>query len=185
MPGINSKAPIVDSIGAFFCESHGSELRAGMVRTAKDWPWGSYRANAGLVTVPDWLQVDWLLSCFAKRKSHAMESYRRFVSESKDLSSPLGNTRNQIYLGDKAFVEDMQSKVDFDADLSEVTSAQRRRVADPVISYLWKASTRNEGIYQAYRSGGYSMKAISEEVGLHYSTVSKIIHSYEKSRFKT
>jgi REP element-mobilizing transposase RayT len=160
-------------------------VRASMVRTAKDWPWSSYSATAGLVTVPDWLQIDWLLACFAKRKSRAMESYRRFVSEGKDLPSPLGNTRNQIYLGDETFVEDMQSKVEFDADLSEVPSAQRRRVADPIISYLRKASTRNEGICQAYRSGGYSMKAISEEVRLHYSTVSKIIHSYEKSRFKT
>ena len=38
---------------------------------------------------------------------------------------------------------------------------------------------RNEGIYQAWRSDGYTMKAIADFFGVHYSTVSKVV-----SRFK-
>ena len=91
-------------------------VRAGMVGSVKDWRWSSYQTTVGLVATPDWLYVDWLLSCFA----------------------------------------------------------ERNRAIPP-------AETRNEGIYSAYRSGGYSMKAISDTLGLHYSTVSKIIKFYENS----
>ena len=93
----------------------------------------------------------------------------------------MGEVRNQIYLGDEEFVEDMQARVEQDIDLSEVPSAQRRRLAAPIVDYLNRAATRNEGIYLAFRSGSYSMKEIAGEVKLHYSSVSKIIKSIENS----
>ncbi len=160
-------------------------VRAGMVRSARDWPWSSYRATAGLVSTPGWLRVDWLLSCFGSRKKQAEQRFRGFVSEGKNQPSPLVKLKNQIFLGDESFVEDMQAKLDQDRDLSEVPSAQKKKPAKPIGSYLEKASTRNEGIYLAYRNGGYNMKAISDELGLHYSTVSKIIKAFDNSRFKT
>lgn len=156
-------------------------VRAGMVRSAKDWPWSNYRATAGLTPVPDWLHVDWLLSCFGARQKQALLKFRQFVAQGKGQRSPLESLRNQIYLGDDAFVEEMQSKVEEDADLSEVPLAQKRKLAEPIGKYLEKAASRNEGIYLAFRSGGYTMKAISDELGLHYSTVSKIIKDCENS----
>jgi|GEM_PF-6724539 len=39
------------------------------------------------------------------------------------------------------------------------------------------ASSRNEAIGLAYRSGGYTPEAIGKYYGLHYSTVSRIIHN--------
>lgn len=160
-------------------------VRAGMVRAAKDWPWSNYRATAGLSSAPDWLHVDWLLSCFGVRKKRAVLRFREFVAEGKGQPSPLGKLQNQIYLGDEAFVEAMQAKQGADADLSEVPMGQKRKLVDPINNYLEAAVTRNGGIYLAYRSGGYTMKAISDELGLHYSTVSKIIKGHENSRFKT
>ena len=68
-----------------------------------------------------------------------------------------------------------------DVDLSEVPSAQRRHLADPIRNHVETTDSRNEGIYLAYQSGAYSMKAISGDLGLHYSTVSKIIKSFENS----
>jgi len=156
-------------------------VRAGMVRSAKDWSWSNYRATAGLVQVPEWLHVDWLLSCFGVRKKRAAQLFRQFVADGKAQQSPLSNLRNQIYLGDDAFIEAMQARVEKNADLSEVPMAQKRKLAKPIKNYLEKAATRNEGIVLAYQSGGYSMKAISDEVGLHNSTVSKIIKANEDS----
>jgi putative transposase len=49
-----------------------------------------------------------------------------------------------------------------DKDLSEVPSAQKRRLAKPIIKYTETAGSRDEGIYLAYRSGGYTIKAISD-----------------------
>ena len=160
-------------------------VRAGMVRSARDWRWSNYRATAGLAPAPDWLHVDWLLSCFGHRKKRAMQAYRDFVSNGKGRPSPLKELRNQIFLGDDSFVETLQAMVEKDVDLSEVPSVQKRRLADPIRKYIEGAETRNEGIFGAYRSGAYTMKAISDNLGLHYSTVSKIIKSFENSRFKT
>ena len=160
-------------------------VRAGMVGLAKDWSWSNYRATAGLVSVPDWLHVDWLLSCFSDRKKQAELQFRKFVAKGRGQPSPLASLRGQIYLGNDAFVEEMQARVEEDTDLSEVPSAQKRKRVEYIGKYLEKASTRNEAIYLAYRSGGYTMKAISDELGLHYSTVSKIIKFFDDSRFKT
>ncbi len=156
-------------------------VRAGMVRYAGEWPWSSYRSIAGMVPIPDWLQVDWLLSCFAKRKKQAIKEYRSYVSLGKGEASPWESLRNQIYLGNEAFVSEMQEKVEIGSDLSEIPSAQKRKIAKPIEHYLEIASTRNQGINFAYQSGGYSMKAIADNLGLHYSSVSKIIKTYTNS----
>jgi putative transposase len=160
-------------------------VRAGMVRSVKDWRWSNYRATAGLTPVADWLFIDWLLSCFGHDKKQAMRQYRKFVADGKGQTSPLKELRNQIYLGDDAFVETLQAMVAEDKDLSEVPSVRKRRMAKPIRKYTETAGSRDEGIYLAYRSGGYTMKAISDDPGLHYSTVSKIIKTFENSRFKT
>jgi len=51
------------------------------VRSAKDWPWSNYRATAGMTAAPTWLETDWILSAFAKRKKEAQTAHRRFVSD--------------------------------------------------------------------------------------------------------
>jgi REP element-mobilizing transposase RayT len=160
-------------------------VRAGMVRSAKDWRWSNYRATAGLASVPDWLYIDWLLSCFGRDKKQAMRQYREFVAAGKGQTSPLKELRNQVYLGDDTFIETLQAMVGEDVDLSEIPSVQKRKLAKPISKYIETAASRDEGIYLAYRSGCYTMKAISDDLGLHYSTVSKIIKAFEISRFKT
>ncbi len=47
-------------------------VRAGMVRSAKDWPWRSYRATAEQSKGIDCLKADWIQSIFVKRKAIAM-----------------------------------------------------------------------------------------------------------------
>ena len=88
-------------------------VRAQMVRSAKDWPWSSYRATAGFIdsnTFRTWLTVNWILSSFSDKKSDAILLYRRFVSEGKNQPKPWYELKNQIYLGDDEFVGDMQCK---------------------------------------------------------------------------
>lgn len=150
-------------------------VRAQMVRSAKDWKWSSFRATAGMVDAPDWLQTNWLLAAFAVRKVLAVEKYQDFVSEGKNQPSPWESLRNQIYLGDDNFVDDMQCKMAVDVRLDEVPGAQKRPVSKPISHYEKMTATRNDAIYYAYASGGYSMAKIAEHFGLHYSTVSKVI----------
>lgn len=150
-------------------------VRAEMVRDAEKWPWSSYRAMVGSDNPQSWLAVDWLLSQFAKRLKTARARYETFVKEGKGQPSPWGQLKNQVFLGDNAFVSRMQALIEPDRDLSEVPLGQKRTVAKPLSFFEKTLPTRNEAIIQAYASGGYKMSEIADYFGLHYSSISKII----------
>lgn len=160
-------------------------VRAGMVRSAKDWRWSSYRATAGQAREQPWLTTDWVLSNFAKRKSTAIDRYRSFVAEGKNQPSPWENLQNQIYLGSERFVDEMQSKMHRDKNLRETPSSQKRKVAKSLMYYAHKYEDRDTAIQKAYESGGYNMNEIGKHFGLHYSRVSRIIKLAEKAINKT
>ena len=48
-----------------------------MVRSAKDWPWSSYRGTVDPSKKHDCLTTDWVLSNFGKMRKPAVEKYRR------------------------------------------------------------------------------------------------------------
>lgn len=154
-------------------------VRAGMVRSAKDWPWSSYRATVGQSSSPEFLHTDWLLAAFAKRKSTAIERYKAFVSEGKGQPSPWASLRNQIYLGTEQFVEKMKLLVDGEQELSEVPSSQRRPKPKALTEYETSSQDRNTAIYQAYRSGGYTLREIGVYFKLHYTSVSGIVKNHK------
>ena len=160
-------------------------VRARMVHWAQQWRWSSYRATAGMESIQPWLNVEWLLSGFARRRKTAFERYQRFVEEGKNQPPPWESLKNQVFLGDAAFVEKMQSLQDGDKVLDEVPSSQRRPLAKPLIHYEKATPSRNEAIVAAWQSGGYKMKEIADHFNLHYSSVSKIIKTAENLRFKT
>ena len=160
-------------------------VRARMVRAAKDWPWSSYRATAGLAKGSEWLYSDWILSAFAKRRHTAMDRYRTFVSEGKNQPSPWDELKNQIYLGTEDFVSDMQAKMRPDADLSEIPASHRRQLPKPLTYYAERYRDRDWAITKAYESGGYTLKEIGKYFGLHYSRVSRIVRHKEEAKGKT
>ena len=150
-------------------------VRARMVRSAKDWPWSSYRSTVGQQEKPTWLNTEWLLAGFGQRKSKAIDAYKRFVSEGKNQPSPWEKLRNQVFLGDEVFVESMHRLIDADKELNEIPATQRRALPKELSYYAEQHKTRNQAIVMAYASGGYSLKEVGDYFGLHYSTVSGII----------
>lgn len=131
------------------------------------------------------MDTDWILSAFGQRQSRARERYRAFVAEGKHQPSPWGQLRNQIYLGNDAFVASMQRRLSPDKDLSEIPAAQRRPPAKPLNHYARTYRDRDEAIREAFDSGGYGLKAIGEHFGLHYSRVSRIVNAGGKAKGKT
>lgn len=149
-------------------------IRAKMVRSVRDWPWSSYRATVGEVLTPNCLTVDWLLSGFGKQKKRAIEKYKEFVAEGKGV--PLWDkVQNQVFLGNKAFVEEKRKLIDAEKDLSEIPAGQKRVLPKPLDFFVNKTESRDEAIVAAYASGGYSFKEIGEYFGLHYSRISRIV----------
>jgi hypothetical protein len=125
--------------------------------------------------VPDWLEADWILAAFAEYREDAQSAYRRFVAEGKSQPSPWEELKNQIFLGSARLVEEMRRQVDGNRRLSEVPRSQRRPLARPLAWYLEHYPVRDRAIFEAFRSGGYSMREIRDHVGLHYSTISRIV----------
>ncbi len=159
--------------------------RARMVRSANEWPWSSYRATAGMTEGQPWLCTEWILSAFSRQKHRAIERYRKFVAEGRNQPSPWAQLKNQVFLGDDAFVERMQAQLDTAKDLREIPARQRRPLAKTLHHYAGSEGTRDNAIVAAYASGGYSMKEIGDYFALHYSYVSKIISRTDRARRKT
>jgi len=156
-------------------------VRARMVRSAKDWAWSSYRATAGLSEAYSWLTTDWILASFSRKKREAMQQYRAFVTQGRGQPKPWEALKNQIFLGDEQFIEDMQCKISPDKDLSEIPSSQKRQLAKPLTYYDKKYNDRDTSIYNSYKSGEYSLKDIGNYYNLHYSRVSRIIKAKGKT----
>ncbi len=149
-----------------------------MVNQPEDWPWSSYLAMIGEVSVPPWLDVDWLLGQFASQRKRAIQAYRRFVMEGQGLPRPWDQVQHQLLLGDAAFVEQYQHEK-HPEELREVSKAQRRSMALSLNEYQHGARSRQEAMTQAYLSGAYTMAEIGDHFGVHYMTVSRAVRELE------
>jgi len=156
-------------------------VRARMVRSAKDWPWNSYRATAGFSESHACLTTDWVLAGFARQKKKAQEGYRKFVQEGKGQPSPWESLRNQIYLGSDQFVEDMQCKMDPDQSLDDIPKLQKMAPPKPLDYYQAKYSDRKLAMAEAYRSGHYTLAEVGKYFGVSYATVSRAVKAIENS----
>ena len=154
-------------------------VRAGMVRSVEEWPWSSYRATTAPARAPSFLNTKGLLAGFGRPKRAAIEKYKQFISEGRGNPSPWQALRNQVYLGSERFVENLQAMIDGERELTEIPLPQKRPAPKPISHYETSSHSRNEAMVKAYRSGGYTLKAIGEYFGLHYSTVSGIIKDHK------
>jgi putative transposase len=59
-------------------------VRAGLVPTARDWVWGSYRATAGLTALPSFLDTRLLPGMLHPDPRRARELYRRLIQEREE-----------------------------------------------------------------------------------------------------
>ncbi len=156
-------------------------IRARIVRRLENWPWSSYRAVAGLDEGPQWLDTDWLLSQFGKRRKKAIERYRKFTFEGRNVSSPLKDVRHQLLLGDDAFVDRHRTKTKPE-ELREVSKAHRRSLALSLEEYQQRYDLQQEAMARAYLSGAYTMREIGEYFGVHYMTVSRAVRWFEADK---
>jgi REP-associated tyrosine transposase len=104
-------------------------VRCGVVRFAADYPWSNYRATAGLVPAPPWLEIEWTLRQFGPDRATAEEGYRRFVADARGASyNPWESLVGQIYLGGSDFCDRMQALVKSRTRSREHPELQRQLV---------------------------------------------------------
>jgi len=150
-------------------------VRAKMVRAAKDWPWSSYRATAGIEPAPPFLTIAWVLSQFGRSSKTAQNAYRQFVSAGRG-STVWENLRGQVYLGSDEFIE--QHAPEGSAEFREIPRAQRF-VDRPPLGDIVRESTDGKAIASAYRDYGYTLSEIALHLGVHSSTISRRLGRHE------
>jgi REP element-mobilizing transposase RayT len=154
-------------------------VRARMVADAAEWPWSSYRAMVGHAPPPAWLETDWILGQFGSRRHRAIRHYIDFVRAGVGLPALWDNLQNQIYLGSEQFVLRVQREIASRPTLAEVPRAQRRPVAKPLDHYTRHHPDPYRAMALAYLSGDYTMRAIADHFGVHYTTASRAVRAHE------
>ena len=151
-------------------------VRAGMVRDPGKWPWSSYRAMVGDEETPDWLATDGLLAAFGKKRADARKRYVRFVAEAKGVDSIWIHLKNQVFLGDDAFVAKSLRRKLINDDVS-VPKAQRRPPPPSLETIATRHRSRAAAIIAAHATGGYSYQQIAAHFGMHFTSVGRIVRS--------
>lgn len=156
-------------------------VRAGIVRRVYEYKWSSYRSTVGIEEKPDHLNADWILSQFAKKRTEAEKAYRDFVQEGIKAPSPWEDLRGQCILGDKEFEEKLKPALKDKSALKEISRtdrfALRPSLEEIFLSTEGKGENmRNELIRKAHLEYGYSLSDIGRYLGMHYTTISKIVN---------
>jgi REP element-mobilizing transposase RayT len=166
-------------------------VRARVVRKPGAWAWSSYRAHIGRAPAPVWLDTEGLHGYLlghvprgAADRRRAAQRYAELVAAVPDASLWESSLRQQIYLGNEAFVERMQARAEprntTDRDIPKAQRSQARTLAQ------WLKSTRGreEALYRAHTESGLTMSAMAAELGLSVSRVSRLIARAEQAKGK-
>jgi REP element-mobilizing transposase RayT len=158
-------------------------VRAKLVRHPRQWEWSSYRATAGEVRPPDFLTVDWILAQFGEARKKAQVAYRQFVAEGRGLTV-WEDLRGGLLLGGERFVERLKPLLKDKTSVKAIPKA-KRLVGRPPLEAMFKdikgdKEKRNRKIHEAVRRYGYTQSQVGKVVGLHCSTVSRIVKEVEQ-----
>ncbi|WP_089937006.1 REP-associated tyrosine transposase [Candidatus Entotheonella palauensis] len=171
-------------------------VRAGMVTKVESWPWSSFRATSNEVPRPPWLNVAWLLSQFGRNESFAIKAYRQFVQEGAQTPSPWAKLQGQIWLGDDAFREHMQSCIEGKSlqDIPMCQTCPHRPLADDILAAVSAAYDRpldlvsershpqafRAWVYLLRRAANLRLKEVARLAGISAPRVSQIQREIEQ-----
>jgi REP element-mobilizing transposase RayT len=170
-------------------------VRAGICSKPVDWEWSSYRPTAGLGRKPDFLETDWILERFSRRRAQALRLYAAFVAEGIAAENPFTASAGGLMIGSEDFIRKIRAMLN-KLELTSEHPLRERRQARPSLEELFAGRNMNPPDSQAKTSAhskslfsnlerdavirsavnvhGYRLKEVGDFLGLHYSTVSKI-----------
>ena len=162
-------------------------VRAGIVSQPEEWPWSNYCAIIGKVKKPEFLIIDWILSQFSLDKKKAIEEYKQFVISGYNTEFPYNELVGQIILGSEGFLKKVNSYLSQESkdNMQEVPREQQLSLL-PQLDEIFqeevrKGTSRDNIIYMVYYDYNFTMREIGEYLGLHYTTISRVINRCEKN----
>lgn len=163
-------------------------VRAGIINEPREWPWSSYCAMSEEVKKPDFLNTNWILSQFSSDKKKAAEKYKQYILADLKIEFPYDDVVGQILLGSEGFIKKVKGQLTqkLKDNMQEVPREQQLSLSitiDEIFQEnIRKNISRNKIIYNVYHNNNFTMKEIGDYLGLHYTTISRIINSYEKKK---
>jgi putative transposase len=164
-------------------------VRAGAVERPGDRPWSSYRAMAGTGKVHPCLSAEWILGQFSADRGKAQKEYRRFVLEGIGKGSIWAELKGQVFLGGVAFVEGFIDHLKIHREIPEIPKNQRF-VNQPELGKIFTEEVlrdrawRDRKVEEAVEHHGYTQRQVADFLGLHFTSVSRIMNERTKMQRK-
>jgi hypothetical protein len=155
-------------------------VRAKMVEIPDAWKWSSYRATAGRESPHACLTINWILRQFSGKRAKAEHEYRQFVQQGIGKAI-WTEVRGQAILGEEEFGDKLAGHLRKHKDIPEIPKSQRY-ANRPALAKMFTEKLirdkqkRDRKISEAVEKHLYSQREIAAHLGLHYSSVSRIIN---------
>jgi REP-associated tyrosine transposase len=156
-------------------------VRAHLVRDPAEWTWSSYRSMLGLDQPHPCLTPVEILGKWGTKRAEARKAYREFVWEGIGQGSVWCQVQGQSLLGGADFVDRLIGYVRGYEKVKEIPREQRRLGRPSLTDLLRNTSLaergrRNQGIREAVKRHGYSQREVADHLGMHYSTISRLVN---------
>ncbi|MCB1693639.1 MAG: transposase [Pseudomonadales bacterium] len=154
-------------------------VRGRVVRSPHAFRWSNHRATCGAVRAPSFLTTEAVLGTFGKRVKENQKKYKDYVKTGIGEPSPLEERAHQVLLGSPRFLSEMQPILNGEKLAKRGPKRARRRRS---LSALFKnvenktRAERNELIRRAHIDHAYTLMEIGDHLGIHYTTVSKVVN---------
>jgi putative transposase len=161
-------------------------VRAKTVGHPRQWKWSSYCATIGKAPAQDCLTVGEILIHFGLHRAIAQEKYCEFVQAGIGSPSIWDDLEAQSLLGVEGFAEGLRHLVTEKQQLREIPKGQRF-VGRPTMEKLFSQKSRSKTsrdrlIAKAVTEFGYSQIDLASFLGLHYSTISRLLAATNKQQ---
>ena len=155
-------------------------VREGLNTSPDKYRWSSHRSTAGLGRRPAFLQPETVLGQFGVREASNQRRYRQYVKDGIGEASPLDERVGQVLLGSDTFLKEHAPRLSGGRGAKRgPRRAGRKRSLSTIFKQVDNVSRieRNGLIRAAHIEHGYTLMEIGDHLGLHYTTVSKVINS--------
>jgi putative transposase len=164
-------------------------VRAKAIKKPEEWQWSSYKGTAGPASPHSALTNQWILGQFSDRMATARSSYIEFVNAGIGEKTIWDGVKGQILLGEKEFIEQFGEVLKDHEKISELPKGQRyanRPELKEVLAekFLRDKVKRAERIKLAVVHHGYSQREIADYLGMHFSSISRILREYDEMTTK-
>jgi hypothetical protein len=155
-------------------------VRAGTVKRPEQWKWSSYLATLGKAKRHPCLTTDWIIQQFSSKRGPGRKGYRKFIREGISTESIWEKVKAQSILGREDFGEGIEDYVRGYKDIPEIPKSQRY-MNRPILEIFFAdeligdKKRRDKRIVEAVEEFGYSQKEVAEHLGMHFSSISRIM----------